>query len=264
LTVDNGQLTVESEVSDDETDRIPAEFKGYIKDVPPDFPADTSSLAESTPFKIPVAKPTPTPIAAQPAEKAKPHKALRAVGNIAFYLSLAAALVVGLIYGTARGGTKTILGFSAFKVLSDSMQSVLPKGSLVITRQTDAADIQIGDDITFWLNEDTTATHRVIGIYENYEESGQAGFETRGVENPAPDPDIVYAKNVIGKVVWHIDGFGDTQEWIKDKWLIIVLTLAGVVGTAIALKIVFKKESADDDTDDEPRCKKRYKRKVAS
>jgi len=181
---------------------------------------------------------------------------LHKLGNILFYGVMLTALIGGIFYGigglsdkSAGTGSRNIFGLSIMRVLSDSMESAYPKGSLVFCRQAQPENIKIGDDITFLTSGETTVTHRVIGIYENYEDSGQRGFETKGIENTLPDDEIVYAENVVGKVVWHLPGMDGTFAYIKGNWLFIVLPLAALVGMVIALKMLFSKNNDTDDGD---------------
>jgi signal peptidase len=127
------------------------------------------------------------------------------------------------------------------------MQSVIPKGSLVITRQIDPSSIQIGDDITYMLNERSSITHRVVGITENYENSGSYGFETKGVDNENPDENIVYAKNVVGKVIFHVPNVGSILLAISENWMLVVLPFCGLLILASLLKFVFSEEKSADE-----------------
>jgi len=176
------------------------------------------------------------------------RKVFLIAGNVLFYGLLVAVLIAGLFYGTVNagsGGGRTVFGYYIFKVLTSSMQSELPKGSLILCKPTDTGTIETGDDITFFVDKDTTVTHRVIAIYENYENSGQRGFETKGIENPHPDDDIVYADNVLGKVVWHIPNVDSTIGYFRKNWLIMLLLFLGLIGLGITLKILFSKDEDD-------------------
>ena len=172
----------------------------------------------------------------------KDHKALRTVGNVLFYGILFTVLITGLLYGVAGSKSRNRFGFSILRVLSGSMESEIPKGSLVFCLKTDMNKIKIDDDITFLMDKDTTVTHRVIKIYENYEGRGMRGFETKGIENNYPDDEIVMADNVLGKVVWHIAGVDSALNFLYEKWLIILIPILGLSGLGITLKILFSKD----------------------
>ena len=176
---------------------------------------------------------------------------LNKLGNISFWFVIVVLFLSLVVYVYESGGVERqkIFGFSVFRVLSESMQRDIPKGALVFVRETDPKELKVGDDITFLVDEKTTYTHRIIGIYNDYENSGQMGFETQGVENPTPDKDIVYAKNIIGKVVWQLPFFGQVVEWMKTNWIICLIGLTGLILATIALKILLKKEDYKEETE---------------
>lgn len=97
-------------------------------------------------------------------------------------LSVLIVLVVSVAFlkGGDSGAPKSLAGFSTFTVLTGSMQDEIPQGSLVITQQTDPRELKIGDDITYLSSPTTTVTHRIVGIIENYKDTGQRAFENAG------------------------------------------------------------------------------------
>jgi signal peptidase len=146
-------------------------------------------------------------------------------------------LILGLTFGSS--GIRNVFGYSIYTVLTDSMQREIPQGSLIVVRKTEPEDIQVGDDITFFMDRDTTKTHRVTRVFEDYEGSGERGFETQGLENPLPDPGIVYAANVVGRVIFHAAGVGDALAWIGNRWVPAAALLAGLIVLYGVLKILF-------------------------
>jgi len=119
------------------------------------------------------------------------------------------------------------------------MQSEIPRGSFVLIRETDPNRIEVGDDITFMMNATTTVTHRVIGIYENYNDSGERGFQTRGVDNRFVDEDIVQANNVIGRVQFHIPLLGAALSFVAANVWIIGGLFIGCLILLTTLKMFF-------------------------
>ncbi|MCL2865550.1 MAG: signal peptidase I [Lachnospiraceae bacterium] len=171
--------------------------------------------------------------------KAQPQKRS---GGFLFYISLVVILVsvFFLTRGNDAGIPRHLMGFSVMRILTTSMQSELPQHSLIITRQVDPAEIQIGDDLTFMVDENTTFTHRVILIYENYLESGQRGFQTQGVENARPDSSIVRPENIIGRVVWHSFLIGRTMYFIREHVLLIGIFAALLIAFITTVKLAQK------------------------
>lgn len=179
-------------------------------------------------------------------EAGKPRRkrrGLRAAGNIVFYSALVFLIVAALfIRATSSGSPRTLAGFSGMIVLSGSMQSEIPKGSLVIAKQVDPQTLQIGDDITFMANQTTTVTHRIIGIIENYEGTGQRAFQTKGIMNKDPDEQPVPAVNVVGKVIFHSLVLGQVASFMGEYWIFILFVAAVLIGLTAVLKHIFKKE----------------------
>jgi signal peptidase I len=181
------------------------------------------------------------------AKGAKGKKMLRCAGDIIFWLALASVLLAGLIYSAGGNGSRGVFNYSIMNVLSGSMQSEIPQGSMVLVKRVEPNTLQVGDDITFLHDKDAIWTHRIAAIYEDYEDSGTRGFQTQGVENPEPDAEIVAAENILGKVVYHTRGLGGTIDWLGGHWLMILLLPGGLIGAAVMMKIVFAKEQPENE-----------------
>ena len=130
------------------------------------------------------------------------------IADVIFYLAIALILFAAASSGANGGAPKTIMGYSYFTVLTPSMQKELPKGSLILVRHTQAQELRVGDNITFMVDAGKSITHKIMGIYENYQGSGGRGFQTQGVNNASPDREIVYEKNVVGKVIFSVPAAG--------------------------------------------------------
>ena len=179
-------------------------------------------------------------------------KAGKILSDVLFY-GLLLCLVCGALL-LSQGDKRPILGYSFMNVISGSMQSVYPVDSLVVIKETDQDAIQIGNDITYMKDAETAVTHRVIGITEDYEGTGERGFETQGVDNDAPDFEIVRAANVIGVVKFHVPGVGQWLEWLRGNLVITLCFTAGILLLATLLKGAFKKAP---EAKNEPKKKKR-------
>jgi hypothetical protein len=68
---------------------------------------------------------------------------------------------------------------------------------------------------------------------------GVRGFETKGIENPMADEDIVYADNVIGRVIYHTAAIGVFLSYIKAHIVMVAALLIGVLILCIALRVLF-------------------------
>ena len=118
-----------------------------------------------------------------------------------------------------------LVGLTPYTVLSGSMEPTYHVGSLVYVQKVDPADIQVGDPITFVLDENlTVATHRVIAISEDGEH-----FTTKGDANDAPDGTPVYYKNLVGRPVFTIPYLGYFSNWITNPPGVYIAGAAAVV-----------------------------------
>ena len=141
------------------------------------------------------------------------------VFDIVFYIILIVAIVGAIIFtrGEARGSG--IRGYHIFEVLSRSMESVYPKGSLVVVKKTNPSELVIGDDITFVNKSGILVTHRIIEI-------DSETFVTKGVDNASADKDVVLGDNVVGKVVMGIPQLGRIFSWFEENlWSVLALFL---------------------------------------
>ena len=175
--------------------------------------------------------------------KSRPKKgrAGKIIGEVVFYGLLLLLIIAALfVRTTSDGAPKSLAGYSGMIVLTESMQSEIPKGSLVITKTVEPETLQIGDDITYMANQTTSVTHRIIGIIENYENTGQRAFQTQGIMNDQPDSQPVPAVNVVGKVVFHSETLGVVASFIGSCWPLLLFALAVVFVLIYVLGRIFK------------------------
>lgn len=142
-----------------------------------------------------------------------------------FLLFIVIVLSTVLNSQSESGRPKNIAGYSPMTVLTRSMQSVYPQHSLVLTKVTEPKELKIGEDITYIKENNTTVTHRIVGVNENYMGTGKRGFETKGVENPRKDEEVVRAENVIGKVIFSSLIMGKILLFVQQNMIITAVTV---------------------------------------
>ena len=161
--------------------------------------------------------------------------------NIIFYFVILGAVLLAFSgTGKTAKSPRNILGFSYFTVLSGSMQQEIPKGALVLTKRIDAGELNIGDNITFLKSSNTTVTHKIVGIYENYGENGGRGFQTQGTNNSQPDRDAVPASNVVGKVIFSVPALGALLSMLSNNLILVLLFLGFLLILSFSLQILFR------------------------
>jgi len=129
-------------------------------------------------------------------------------------------------------------GWRVDTVYSSSMEPELKVGGVVVTRPVEAEKIRVGDIITFRspLNEKMT-THRVIAVNEG----SPLYFQTKGDANEEPDPFVVVAQNIAGKICFHIPYLGYAIHFIKTPLgLVLTLCLPGLLIIAMELRNIWQ------------------------
>lgn len=168
-------------------------------------------------------------------------------------LLLCAGILAGSM-GESRG-PRMLAGYSAFLVLTGSMEDTFPQGSLVITKQTDAEDLKVGDDITYLVDATTSVTHRIVGIEENYQDSEERAFRTQGTMNAVPDQTPVPAVHVVGKVIFHSVILGAAAAFLQENW---PLVLFFIVVLTIFVKVI--KKILREDVTETPSGARKHRR----
>lgn len=109
-----------------------------------------------------------------------------------------------------------IIGIKTYAVVSGSMEPAYPTGSLLYVKSADAQDLKVGDAITFMLDEDTVATHRIIEILPDEEDESVIRFRTQGDANDTADGTPVHCKNIIGKPLFAIPYLGYFAHFVQN------------------------------------------------
>ena len=122
-----------------------------------------------------------------------------------------------------------LIGFQVFAVLSGSMEPTYHVGSLIYVKDVDYTQLEVGVPITFMLDEDTVATHRIVEVVPDETDSSVLRFRTKGDANDAVDGSLVHYKNVIGTPVFTIPKLGYLADYIQNPPGIYIAISAGAV-----------------------------------
>ena len=120
-----------------------------------------------------------------------------------------------------------VIGLQVFTVLSGSMEPTYHTGSLIYVKEVDAFELEAGQVITFMLNEDTVATHRIVEVVPDAENAEVVRFKTKGDANETEDGSLVHYKNVIGTPVFTIPYLGFVANYIQNPPGMYVAIAAG-------------------------------------
>ena len=139
-----------------------------------------------------------------------------------------------------------LLGFNCYTVISGSMEPTYSVGDLLYVKKVDTKTIQVGDPITFVLNEElVVATHRVVEIDE---EKGL--FYTKGDANEIRDSQPVRAQNIKGVPQFAIPKMGYVSDFIQNPpGLYICLILGATLIVLVFLPdLIGKKKKEGEET----------------
>lgn len=136
-----------------------------------------------------------------------------------------------------------VIGLQIFTVLSGSMEPTYHVGSLIYVKSVDYRELKAGDVITFMLDENTVATHRIVEVVPDEEDSAVLRYRTKGDANEVEDGSLVHYKNVIGTPVCTIPYLGYVASYIQNP----PGTYIAISGGAILLLLVFLPDLFGDD-----------------
>ena len=179
-----------------------------------------------------------------------------------------------------------VFGLTPYTVLSGSMEPTYHVGSLIYVKEVEPSEVEVGDPITFVVNEDLlVATHRVVEIDVQtsrqqtiVDENGEAMldaegnpiyeevpldepayyFTTKGDANDAVDGSKVYDQNLLGVPVFTIPYLGYLSSWIQTKKGMIIS-----INVALILLLLTFLPDLLRSVDDEPKKKKKRRKRPA-
>ncbi len=130
-------------------------------------------------------------------------------------------LLVTLTLGAITYVVPSFLGYERYVITGGSMTGTIDKGSIVFSKNTPAADLKVGDVITYLppasSGVSTLVTHRILSMEPG--ENGTTVFRTQGDANPDPDPwtfslvgsEQPVVQHAVPKVGWLMIAMADRQ-----------------------------------------------------
>lgn len=176
------------------------------------------------------------------------NNSLKKIWNVISSILVALVVLLALLLVGAR-----VVGLQVFTVLSGSMEPTYHTGSLIYVKKVDPYTIKEGQPITFMLDENTVATHRVVGIVPDEEDPTVIRFRTKGDANDAEDGSLVHYKNVIGTPVFTIPYLGYVADYIQHPPGMYI----AISGGAVLLLLVFLPDVFASDKDEEKKKKRK-------
>ncbi len=135
-------------------------------------------------------------------------------------------VVIALILAFLLSGIR-LAGFEIFTVLSGSMEPAYHTGSVIYVKEVDCTRLSAGDVITFSIGGGTIATHRIVEVIPDENNSSVLNFRTKGDANEVVDGNLVNSADVIGSPVFTIPYLGFFAAYIQappGMYMVFALT----------------------------------------
>lgn len=142
--------------------------------------------------------------------------------------ALLAGLAVSVVACLALGRGAPLLGATTLLVAGGSMEPALPLGAAIVTFPAAPRDIEVGEVVAVRTASDAAVfTHRVIRIVDR---GGEPWLETMGDANRAPDPALVPAGAVVGRVALAVPYAGYLLRLLSEPvGVLFVVSLAATL-----------------------------------
>ncbi len=142
-----------------------------------------------------------------------------------------------------------LFGIEPMIVLSGSMEPTYHVGSMLYVKDAEKEDIKEGTPITFYMDETTLVTHRVIEVNEDHT------YTTQGDANEVADGAPVSFENIVGVPVLNIPQLGYLADKLSSTpGKIIYITIVVVVVILMYMGDLIwsdKKEEVEEKKDED-------------
>lgn len=182
----------------------------------------------------------------------KEHKGLKIIGNILYaILFIIAVLMLGVVVlQRITDNSVSLGGYRIFIVATGSMEPKYLVSDVLISKEIDPSEINVGDDVVYkgktGTFKDKVVTHQVIEKWQ--EDDGTYKFITKGIANIEQDPEIsanqIYGR-VLGKVKT-LSYIGKAIQNIYVFYFFIFIPIAIIIYRQIK-NLVYDLTHKDDD-----------------
>lgn len=169
------------------------------------------------------------------------NQTIKKIWNTVTTILVAAVILLAVALVGVR-----VAGLQVFAVLSGSMEPTYHTGSLIYVKKVDPAQLEAGDVITFMVDEETIATHRVVEVVPDEKDSSVLRFKTKGDANEVEDGSLVHYKNVLGTPVFTIPYLGYVADFIQHPpGMYLAIAGGALLVFLVFLPDLFQKEDQD-------------------
>ncbi len=139
---------------------------------------------------------------------------------IAVILIVLATITIARIIPSISGGSTFVVG-------GGSMEPTIPFGSAVVVTPVDTADLHVGDIVSMRVGkEQAVFTHRIVRLVPR---DDGLWIETKGDNNAKPDPSIIPASTVVGRLQMSIPYAGYAVKLLSTGPGVLFLLAIGVM-----------------------------------
>ena len=173
------------------------------------------------------------------------------INFLSVLIIVAAVLVLCVVVFTKQGEAPNIIGYTALRITTGSMEPAYPVDTMIVVKQTDPSQIEEGDVISFY-SEDPALdgavnTHRVVSV-EKTEDGWR--YITKGDANNTVDAYDVESQYLIGKVVFSSLILGKVTRLVSNPLVFIpvilvplgMILIGNMVGTISLARKIAKEE----------------------
>lgn len=135
-----------------------------------------------------------------------------------------------------------LVGLQVYNVVSGSMEPTYSKGDLLYVKPVDPDSVQVGDPITFIVNENlVVATHRVVSI-----DTENRTFTTKGDANETSDAPVHF-NNLIGVPQFSVPLLGYVSDYIQHPpgTYVAIGVVVALIALAFLPDLLKKKEKKE-------------------
>ena len=123
-------------------------------------------------------------------------------------------VVLSVLLAIALVGVR-VIGWEPYTVLSGSMEPTYHVGSLIYVKKVEAAELKVGDPLTYRVPSGTIVTHRIIELVPGKADPTVTCFRTQGDANDIADGAAVLPEQIIGKPVFTLPYLGYVSHFIQ-------------------------------------------------
>ena len=150
-------------------------------------------------------------------------------------------LIVLVLFGLLLGKVVPLTGHETIIIGGGSMEPSIGLGSAIVIGSVQPADLVAGDVVSLQVGpEHTTFTHRIVAVIQRPD---GIWIRTKGDANADPDPTLVPATAVLGRVTWAIPYAGYLMALLSLP--IGVVFVFGLAATLLAIAWLLESLEAD-------------------